>query len=309
MLRYALRRILMMVPTLIGSTLLVYLLVFLIPGDPVARLAGGEKRLSDSTIAAIRAQYNLDDPFFVQYAKYLWGVLHGDFGHDFNGNSVSTLIATALPYTVVLALSAFVLKLVIGVCLGVWAGLRQGRFPDRFNLFFTIFFLAVPGFIIAYFSQYVFGIKLHWLPISGVRAGFPLAFIMPAMVLALETASPLARLSRTSLVDVLRSDYIVTATAKGIGPQRIMWVHALRNAFMPVVTYLGLSMAALLGGSVLIETIFNLPGLGGTLARAIDTQNGPVVVGVSVFLLLFYLVAALIVDLLYPIIDPRVRHV
>ena len=128
-------------------------------------------------------------------------------------------------------------------------------------------------------------------------------------MLALETASPLARLTRTSLVDVLRSDFIVTATAKGISPGRIMWFHALRNAFLPVVTYLGLSLASLLGGSVLIETIFNLPGLGGTLATAIDQQNGPVVVGISVFLLLFYLVAALVVDLLYPIIDPRVRHV
>ncbi|WP_040168148.1 ABC transporter permease [Microbacterium gorillae] len=308
MLRYAIRRILLMIPTLIGSTLLVYLLVFLIPGDPVLALAG-DKRLSASTIASIRAQYNLDDPFFVQYIKYLGNVLHGDFGRDFNGNAVSTLIGTALPYTVVLALSAFVLKIVIGVCLGVWAGMNQGKFPDKFNLIFTIFFLAVPGFIIAYFAQYIFGIKLHLLPISGVRTGFPMAFIMPALVLALETASPLARLTRTSLVDVLRSDYIVTARAKGLAPGRIMWVHALRNALMPVVTYLGLSLASLLGGSVLIETIFNLPGLGGTLARAIDGMNGPVVVGVSVFLLLFYLVAALVVDLLYPIIDPRVRHV
>ncbi len=308
MLRYSLRRILLMIPTLIGSTFLVYFLVFLVPGNPVLALAG-EKRLSPSTIAAIRAQYNLDDPFLIQYGKYLVNVLRGDFGRDFNGNAVSTLIATALPYTLVLALSAFILKILIGVCLGVWAGLRQGRLPDRFNLLFTIFFLAVPGFIVAYFAQYVFGIKLHWLPISGVRLGFPVAFIMPAMVLALETASPLARLTRTSLVDVLRSDFIVTASAKGLTPGRIMWVHALRNAFMPVVTYLGLSLASLLGGSVLIETIFNLPGLGGTLARAIEAQNGPVVVGVSVFLLLFYLVCALVVDLLYPIIDPRVRHV
>ncbi len=308
MLRYTVRRILMMIPTLIGSTFLVYFLVFLIPGDPVLALAG-EKRLSASTIESIRAQYNLDDPFIVQYVKYLGNVLQGDFGRDFNGNSVSTLIGTALPYTVVLALSAFILKIIIGVCLGVWAGMRQGKLPDKFNLIFTIFFLAVPGFIVAYFAQYFLGIKLHLLPISGVRMGFPIAFIMPALVLALETASPLARLTRTSLVDVLRSDYIVTARAKGLAPGRIMWVHALRNAFMPGVTYLGLSIASLLGGSVLIETIFNLPGLGGTLARAIDGMNGPVVVGVSVFLLLFYLVAALVVDLLYPIIDPRVRHV
>lgn len=308
MLRYSARKILMMVPTVVGSTLLVYFLVFLVPGDPVLALAG-EKRLSESTIASIRAQYNLDDPFLVQYWKYLLNVLQGDFGRDFNGNSVSTLITTALPYTVMLALSAFALKVIIGICLGVWAGLRPGGFPDKFNLGFTIFFLAVPGFLIAYFMQYVFGIELRWFPISGIRQGFPMAFILPALVLALETASPLARLTRTSLVDALRSDFIVTATAKGLTPRRIMWKHALRNAFLPVVTYLGLSLAGLLGGSVLIESIFNLPGLGGTLAQAIGSQNGPVVVGISVFLLLFYLVAALVVDLLYPIIDPRVRHV
>ena len=134
-----------MIPTLIGSTFLVYFLVFL-----------------------------------VQYLKYLGNILRGDFGYDFNGNSVATLIATALPYTLVLALSAFVLKILIGIALGVWTGLRQGKLPDTFNLFFTIFFLAVPGFIIAYFSQFVFGVKLHVLPISGVRTGSPMAFILPA---------------------------------------------------------------------------------------------------------------------------------
>ncbi len=307
MLRYAARRLAMMVPTVLGSTFLVFLLVFLVPGDPVLALAG-QKRLSESSIRAIRDQYHLDDPFLVQYGKWLGNVLHGDFGYDFNNNSVTDLIVSAFPYTMALALSAFVLKIVIGVLIGAWAGLREGGLPDRFNLLFTIFFLAVPGFIIAYLAQYVFGIKLHWLPISGVRQGFPLAFVMPAMVLALETASPLARLTRTSLVDVLRSDYVVTAQAKGASPGRVLWRHALRNAFLPVVTYLGLSLASLLGGSVLIETIFNLPGLGGTLSDAIALQQGPVVVGVSVFLLLFYLLASLVVDLLYPVIDPRVRH-
>lgn len=307
MLRYAARRVALMVPTLLGSTFLVFLLVFLVPGDPVLSLAG-DKRLSESSIRAIRAQYHLDDPFLVQYGKWLGNVLHGDFGYDFNNNSVSSLIASAFPYTLALALSAFALKVVIGVLIGAWAGLREGRMPDRFNLFFTIFFLAVPGFIIAYLAQYVFGIKLHLLPISGVRQGYPTAFVMPALVLALETASPLARLTRTSLVDVMRSDYVVTARAKGASPGRVLWRHALRNAFLPVVTYLGLSLASLLGGSVLIETIFNLPGLGGTLSDAIALQQGPVVVGVSVFLLLFFLLASLVVDLLYPVIDPRVRH-
>lgn len=309
MLRYTITRVLYMIPTVIGSTLLIYLLVFLVPGDPVLALAGGNKRLSPSSIAAIRKQYNLDDPFFVQYGKYLDHVLHGNFGYDFNDNSVTALIKTAFPYTLALALSAFVLKIVIGVLLGVWAGLRKDGIPEKANLLFTVLFLAVPGFLVAYFSQYLIGIKGHLLPIAGVQAGYPKAFIMPALVLALETAAPLARLTRTSLVDVLKADYITTARAKGASPGRVIWRHALRNAFLPVVTYLGLSLAGLLGGSVLIESIFNLPGLGGTLATAISQQQGPVVVGVSVFLLLFYLVTALVVDLLYPIIDPRVRHV
>lgn len=308
MLRYALKRVLVMVPTVIGSTFLIYWLVFLVPGDPVLALAG-EKRLSPSTIQAIHEQYNLDDPFFQQYAKWLADVLRGDFGYDFDNNSVSSLIAGALPYTVALALTAFALKTVIGVLLGAWAGLRPGGTVDHASLAFTIFFLAVPSFITAYVVQYVFGIKWDVLPISGVRMGYPVAFIMPALVLALETASPLARLTRTSLVEVMRSDFILTAQAKGAGPTHILWRHALRNALLPVVTYLGLSLAGLLGGAVIIESIFNIPGLGGTLAQAIRLQQGPVVVGIAVFLLLFYLVCALVVDLLYPLIDPRVRHV
>ncbi|WP_265443629.1 ABC transporter permease [Flexivirga meconopsidis] len=307
MTRYALRRVGFMIPTLIGSTFLVYLLVFLIPGDPVLALAG-TKRVSPATAEAIRNQYNLNDPFVVQYVKYLGNVLHGDFGTDFNGNSVISTIGTALPYTVALALTAFALKLVIGLLLGAWAGLRPGRTADHANLAFTILFLAVPGFLVAYLVQYVLGIRLHLLPISGVRHGYPVAFVLPALVLALETASPLARLTRNSLHEVLRSDYVQTARAKGASPSRVLWRHALRNAFVPIVTYLGLSMASLLGGSVLVEYIFNLPGLGGSLAQAIQSQEGPVVVGISVFLLLFYLVSALLIDLLYPVIDPRVRH-
>lgn len=307
MTRYVLRRIGFMIPTLFGSTLLVYFLVFSIPGDPVLALAGN-KRVSPATAAAIRDQYNLNDPFFEQYGKYLWNVLHGNFGADFNGNSVLSTITTALPYTVALAFTAFALKLIIGILMGAWAGLRPGRTADHTNLAFTIVFLAVPGFLVAYVLQYIVGIKWHLLPISGVRHGYPVAFLLPALVLALETASPLARLTRNSLAEVMRSDYIQTARAKGASPSRVLWRHALRNAFVPVITYLGLSMASLLGGSVLIEYIFNLPGLGGALAQAIQSQEGPVVVGISIFLLLFYLVSALLIDLLYPIIDPRVRH-
>lgn len=307
MTRYALRRVAFMVPTLIGSTFLVYLLVFLLPGDPVLTLAG-TKRVSPSTAAAIRDQYNLNDPFFVQYGKYLGNVLHGNFGADFNGNPVIDTIGTALPYTVALAVTAFAMKLVIGILMGVWAGLRPGKAADHTNLAFTIVFLAIPGFLVAYLVQYVLGIKLGILPISGVRQGYPVSFLLPALVLALETASPLARLTRNSLTEVLHSDYIQTARAKGATERRVLWLHALRNAFVPIITYLGLSMASLLGGSVLVEYIFNLPGLGGALAQAIQGQEGPVVVGIAVFLLLFYLVTTLIIDLLYPIIDPRVRR-
>lgn len=295
-----------MVPVLIGATFIIYALTFLMPGDPVAALTGA-RPLPESTVIQIRQAYHLDDPFLVQYGNYMWNLLHGDFGIDFYGRPVIDLIMARAPVTLALALTAWVLKLIIGLAIGVYGGLKHDGPGDHFALVFTVIFLGVPGFVIALGAQMFFGVQLNWVDPAGVGAGWPMAYILPALVLAVEASAGLARLTRTSLVDVLKSEYLRTARAKGLSPNRVVWGHALRNAMIPVVTYLGLSLAGMLGGAVIIEAIFNLPGIGGLMVTAIHNKEGTVVVGIATLLVLVYLFFNLIVDLLYGVIDPRVR--
>lgn len=306
MLGYTLRRILQMIPVVIGATFIIYALTFLMPGDPVAALTGA-RPLPESTVQQIRLAYRLDDPFLVQYGNYMWGLIQGNFGIDFFGRPVLGLILERLPTTFALAMTAWALKMVIGLAIGVYGGLRNGQAGDHFALIFTVIFLGIPGFVVALGAQTVFGVQLGWVDPAGVRAGWPMAFILPALVMAVEASAGLARLTRTSLVDVLRAEYLRTARAKGLSPQRVIWGHALRNAMIPVVTYMGLSLAGMLGGAVIIESIFNIPGVGGLMVTAINNKEGTVVVGIATMLVLVYLVFNLLVDLLYGIIDPRVR--
>ncbi|MDO5743917.1 MAG: ABC transporter permease [Micrococcaceae bacterium] len=306
MLGYTVRRILQMVPVVIGATFIIYALTFLMPGDPVAALTGA-RPLPESTVQQIRLAYRLDDPFLVQYGHYMWGLVQGNFGIDFFGRPVLGLILERLPVTFALALTAWVLKMIIGLAIGVYGGLRNGQAGDHFALVFTVIFLGIPGFVIALGAQNIIGVQLGWVDPAGIRAGWPMAFILPALVMALEASAGLARLTRTSLVDVLRAEYLRTARAKGLSPRRVIWGHALRNAMIPVVTYLGLSLAGMLGGAVIIEAIFNIPGIGGLMVAAINNKEGTVVVGIATMLVLVYLVFNLLVDLLYGIIDPRVR--
>lgn len=306
MLGYTIRRILQMIPVVIGAIFIIFALTFLMPGDPVAALTGS-RPLPESTVQQIRLAYRLDDPFLVQYGNYMLGLLQGNFGIDFFGRPVLDLILERLPVTFALALTAWGLKMIIGLAVGVYGGLRHGQAGDHFALVFTVVFLGIPGFVIALGAQTFFGVQLGWVDPAGIRAGWPLAFILPALVMALEASAGLARLTRTSLVDVLRAEYLRTARAKGLSPGRVIWGHALRNAMIPVVTYLGLSLAGMLGGAVIIEAIFNIPGIGGLMVTAINNKEGTVVVGIATMLVLVYLVFNLFVDLLYGIIDPRVR--
>lgn len=304
---YVLRRFAAMIPVLLGVTFLIFALVHALPGDPIAALAG-DRPLTQSTVDALRHQYHLDQPLLTQYWYYMTGLLRGDFGTDFFGRPVSELIAERWPITIDLALTAWVLKLVLGLALGIFAALRHGKMGDHLALGFTVLFIAIPGFVFAFIAQLVFGVDLRMFPIAGISDGWPTSFLLPAIVVALETAAPLARLTRSSLVEVLHSEFIKTARAKGAAPARVVWGHALRNAMIPVVTYLGLSLAGLLGGTVIVEAIFNLPGIGGLMVQAIQTQEGTVVVGVATFVILGYLLVNLVVDLLYGLIDPRVRN-
>jgi oligopeptide transport system permease protein len=304
--RYLLYRALSAIPVLLGTTLVIYAAVYAMPGDPVQTLAGPGTVVSDSMAHAIREHYHLDQPFLVQYGHYLLGLLHGDFGVDLNGNQVASIIAGSWPVTLKLALTTWVLEGVIGVGLGVLAALRAGKGTDFLVLGGSTLVLGVPYFITAYVAQIVFGVKLGWLPVSGVTAGWPLSYLVPAACLALFGLPEIARLTRASVLETMRAGFVDTAVAKGLSRQRIMLAHVLRNSLVPVTSMLGVNLGYLLSGTILIEGIFNLPGLGYQIYQGIQLHNGPVVVGISTLLVLVFLLVNLAVDLLYGVLNPRI---
>jgi oligopeptide transport system permease protein len=306
--RYAVRRVLQMVPVLLGTTLFIYVLVFALPGDPIRALAG-EKPLPDSVYQALRQHYHLDDPLLVQYGRYLFGVLfRGDFGETFNGQSVGQLIADSWTVTAQLAVTAWIIELVVGMSLGVWAGLRRGGFADAAVLGGTTVAIAIPSFVLAYSAQLVFGLKLGWFPTAGTDDGWPMSYLLPGAVVAAADLGYVARLTRTSLVENMRADYVRTAVSKGLPRRRVVVRHTLRNSLIPVVTYLGTQIGYFMAGSIIVEGIFNLPGVGHEIWLALQIKEGPTIVGIVTFLVLIYLFANLVVDLLYGVLDPRIRY-
>jgi oligopeptide transport system permease protein len=303
---YAARRLLQMIPVFIGATLLVFFMVFAIPGDPIQAMAG-ERRLPEATLIAIQEQYNLNDPYLIQYLKYIGGVLTGDFGRAFNGREVIDIVRQSFPITLRLTLVAFVFEIVIGVLAGILAGLRKGSYLDNLVLVATTAVISIPVFVLGYVLQLVVGVELGWLPISGLRQGWQ-SYILPGFVLGAVSLAYIARLLRTSLVENMRSDYIRTATSKGLSRKRVVGRHALRNSLIPVVTYLGIDLGTLMGGAIVTEGIFNIPGMGGAIFSAIRQQEGPVVVGLVTILVIIFIVSNLLVDLLYGVLDPRIRY-
>ncbi|MEW1779497.1 ABC transporter permease [Streptomyces sp. NPDC086777] len=304
--RYLLYRALSTIPVLLGTTLVIYAAVYALPGDPVQTLAGPGTVVSDSMANAIREHYHLGDPFLVQYGHYLLGLFQGDFGVDLNGNQVASVIAGSWPVTMKLALTTWVIMAVMGVGLGVLAALRAGKIIDFLVLGGSTLVLGVPYFITAYVAQIVFGVKLGWLPVSGVTDGWPLSYLVPASCLALFGLPEVARLTRASVLETMRSSFVDTAVAKGLGRRRIMLAHVLRNSLIPVTSMLGVNLGYLLSGTILIEGIFNLPGLGFQIYQGIQLHNGPVVVGISTLLVLVFLLVNLAVDLLYGVLNPRI---
>jgi oligopeptide transport system permease protein len=305
--RYVVRRLLQMVPVLIGTTLLIYLAVFALPGDPI-RVLGGDKPMPPAVYQALRHHYHLDDPLIVQYGKYLWGLLHGDFGETLSGQPVRDVLKTDWAVTARLALTAWVFELVIGIALGVLSGLRKGGVADTLVLSGTTFVIAIPTFVLAYSAQLLFGLKLGWFPTAGSDDGWPYSYLLPGIVLGAANLAYVARLTRTSLVENTRADYVRTAVAKGLSRPRVLIRHTLRNSLIPVVTYLGVDLGSLMAGAIVIEGVFNLPGIGQQIFLAIQIKDGPTVVGIATFLVLIYLFANLVVDLLYGVLDPRIRY-
>jgi oligopeptide transport system permease protein len=307
MTRYMIKRILELVIVFLGVTFLIYTMVWALPGDPIKAL-GGDRPLSPSVVAAMREQYHLDDPLWQQYLHYLNGLLHGDLGTDFNGRSVAESMAQRWPVTIKLALTAWVIEVVVGISLGLFAALRKGRWSDRSVLAFTIAVTSIPVFVLGATLQLIFGVKLHWLPVAGIQDGWPLSYILPAIVLAAFGLAAVSRLVRSSVLENQQADYVRSARAKGLSERRVVWLHITRNSLIPAVTYLAVDLGYMLGGAVIVEGLFNLPGVGNLLFTAIRAHEGPTVVGVSTALILIFLVANVLVDILHSYLDPRVRR-
>jgi oligopeptide transport system permease protein len=306
MARYIARRLLLAIPVLLGATLLIFTMVFALPGDPIRALAG-DRPLSPSVAAQIRENYNLNDSLPVQYGKYVAGLAQGDLGTDFQGRPVLDTVTQRLPVTVKLALTAIVFEALFGLLAGVLAGIRKGSFFDNLVLVTTIAVVSVPVFVLGFVAQLTLGLRLGLFPISGINDGLR-SYLLPGFVLAALSLAYVARLTRTSLVENLRNDYVRTARAKGLPPRTVVGKHTMRNSLIPVVTFLGADLGTLMSGAIVTEGIFNLPGLGRTVFQAVQSQEGAVVAGVVTLFVFFYIVFNLLVDVLYAALDPRIRY-
>ncbi|GHD83785.1 oligopeptide transport system permease protein [Salinibacterium amurskyense] len=304
---YAGKRFLQMIPVFFGATFLIYFMVFAVPGDPIAALYG-DRPPAPGVIELIRAEYNLDKPFIVQYLLYIGGLFQGDFGTTFSGRAVSDVMAQAFPITARLAILALAFEAVFGIIVGLIAGLRKGKLFDASALVISLLLISVPTFVVGFVLQFIFGIQLGWArtTVSGDAPWGEL--IMPAIVLASVSFAYIVRLTRASVADNLGADFVRTATAKGLSRRRVVTVHVLRNSLVPVVTYLGVDIGSLMVGAIVTEGIFNINGVGGTVYRAITLGEGPTVVSFVAVMVIIFVLANLLVDLLYAALDPRIRY-
>ena len=307
MLRYIGRRLLQTIPVFFGATFLIFAMVYLMPGDPVAAL-GGDRGLSEAAAAQIRAQYNLDKPFWMQYLLYLKGVFTLDFGTAFNGQKVTSIMATAFPTTAKLAIYALAIETILGIALGVIAGMRRGKWFDSTILVVSLLLISVPTFVLGFVLQYVLGVQLAILPTTASASVDLRSLTMPAMVLGGVSLAYVIRLTRQSVSENVSADYVRTARAKGLSGGVVMTRHILRNSLIPVATFIGGDLGALMGGAIITEGIFNIHGVGGTLWSAIIKGEPQTVVSVTTVLVLVYIIANLIVDLLYAVPVPRIRY-
>lgn len=305
--RYVLRRLLQMIPVFLGATFLIYVLVYAVPGDPLAGKCG-DRPCPPAFVAKFTEQYHLNDNVLVQYVKYIGNLLQGNFGEDFSGRAVSDIIVTSYPITLKLALVALLFEIVFGLSAGVLTGLGRKGFLDNLVLIGTLVLIALPVFVTAYVLQFVLGIKLGIFSAT-VSAGAPWGqLVMPGFVLASLSLAYATRITRTSIAENSRADYVRTAKAKGLPQRRVIGIHLLRNSLIPVVTFFGTDLGALMAGAIVTEGIFNINGIGRETYRAVETKQGATVTGLVVVLVLVYLVANLVVDLLYAVLDPRIRY-
>ncbi len=304
--RYVLTRIAAAIPVVLGATVIVFSIMHLTPGDPV-RLILGFERASPERIAEVRAQLGLDQPIYVQYVRWLSGALRGDFGISIAAKrSASQLIFERLPYTLELTATAMLISILLGIPLGVISAVKQYTVVDHVSMAVALFWLSMPVFWLGLMLMLLFGLRLGWLPISG-SSGIK-SLIMPALTLGLPEIGMLARLMRSEMLEVLREDYIMTARAKGLRELIVMYKHALRNAIISVMVYLFLQIPWLVGGAVVVETVFAWPGMGRLMYKAILTKDFPIVQGVIFVIAILTVLFNLLGDIFTGFLDPRIRY-
>jgi peptide/nickel transport system permease protein len=310
---YVTRRILSTIPVMAVVALFVFSLLYIAPGDPAAIIAGDQATPAD--IERIRESLGLERPFLVQFGDWLWRILHGDLGTSiFTNLPVSNLIAQRIEPTLSLMLVTLILAIGVAVPLGVAAAWKAGSWIDRLVMVFAVFGFSVPVFVISYLLAYVFALELDWLPVQGytpIAQGFwPWLhnLILPAIALGAVYIALIARMTRATMLEVLQQDYIKTARAKGLGQSGILFVHALKNAAVPIVTVIGLGIAALIGGAVVTESVFVIPGLGRLTVDSILRRDYPVIQGLVLLFSFAYVLVNLGIDLLYTLLDPRIRY-
>jgi oligopeptide transport system permease protein len=307
MLAYAARRLAAVPPTLLIIVTLAFVVVRTAPGGPF----DAEQSLPPEVKANLEHAYGLDQPLGWQYLHYLRGVVHGDFGPSlkYRDLSVGALIGQGLPVSLLLGVTALGIGLGAGVPLGVWSALRRGSALDHGIMGFAVLGVVLPSFVTGPLLVLVFGLGLHWLPVAGWQAGNPYFLILPAITLALPLIAYIARLIRSSLLEVLQTDYIRAARARGLGARRVIWRHALPPALLPVVSYLGPATAFVVTGSLVVETVFGLPGTGRYLVEGAIDRDYTLVMGMVIVYGIITLLCNLAADLIYGWLDPRVGHV
>ncbi|MBQ6048470.1 MAG: ABC transporter permease [Oscillospiraceae bacterium] len=302
MFRYVVKRVLLAIVTVFIICAITFFLMHAVPGGPFNR----EKALSQATIDALNARYNLDKPLGTQFLLYLKGLAHGDFGVSLkNGREIKAIIGESFPISARLGLSAIAVALLLGTVFGSIAALTRNKLPDRVIIFFSTLFTAVPSFVLATLLLLVFCIRLGLLPVWTTDSR---SYILPVISLASYPMAYITRLSKTSMLDALSQDYIRTAKAKGVSKWKIIFKHALRNSLIPVITYAGPQIAYIITGSMVVETVFTIGGLGSKFVQSINNRDYTMIMATTIFLATLMVIANLICDLLYKVVDPRIQY-
>jgi len=313
MFTYVVRRILATIPVMVVVALFVFSLLFIAPGDPAAVIAGDQATPQD--VERIRQSLGLDRPFLVQFSDWAWRLVHFDLGRSiFTNLPVTAMIAQRIEPTLSLMVVTLILSIVVAVPIGVVAAWKAGTWLDRAIMSFAVFGFSVPVFVVGYLLAYLFALQLEWLPVQGYtpisRGLWPWLenLILPSIALGCVYIALIARITRATMLEVLQQDYIRTARAKGLAQSPILFIHALKNASVPIVTVIGLGIALLIGGAVVTESVFAIPGLGRLTLDAILRRDYPVIQGVVLLFSFVYVLVNLVIDLLYTLLDPRIRY-